>query len=325
MKFVSMFVAVLFAAGCGVDAADRFRSASPSRQGININVPQGQGLTAQGQLQGVRLSNPDTAQREVLGQTAVFYTFTVDVSTFVNGAVWVILNMVEDIVKDPPTTVSQNQAVWGPATPPLSPITYKFTVTDNANTYNYVLQGKPKTADDSAYVSLLTGQHTPSGSNTGQGGFILDLNASHTLNNDPNQAGTVTIQYQRDTSLNLAVSAAFNGVVDNSSGTQQLVNAGYEFTQANGGDGSFQFALTKDFDGKGQLETLKVESRWQNNGTGRSDILGSGGDLGTTQLQVSECWDSNFKETYYQDNLNINPVQGAASACAFSSAQYSNL
>ncbi len=318
MRFAALFGVAVIAAGCGLDGAESFRAASPSRQGINITVPQSQGLSSQ-QI-AARLNEPNIARTEVLGQTAEFYQFTVVVTGFVNGSVWAILNLVEDIIQQPPTTVTKTEAVWGPYTAPLSPITYKFTMTASNGGISYVLQGKPKTADDTAYVSLLTGNHQPTGQNAGQGQFVLDLNASHSLNNDPNQAGTVAVQYARDTSANLVVMASFQGVVDQSTG--QLVDANYGFAQQAGADGDFEFVLTKDFDGKGQLETLAVKSRWQQDGAGRSDVLGSGGDLGSTQILASECWDSNFKETYYQDNLNINPTQGSASACVFATADY---
>jgi hypothetical protein len=328
MKRISLFCLVAFSAGCSGDLVEEFRSASPSRQGISINVPQSQALTSanSGELKGVLPKNANEnniARREVLGQTAEFYQFTVTVSSFVNGAVVSVLNLVEDIIDNPPTSIDNSQAEWGPYTAPLSPITAKFIMTSNNGVYSYVLQGKPKNQSDSAYLSVLTGQHQPSGQNAGQGTFVLNLGASGTLNSDPTQQGTVSVQYAKDTSGNLAVVASFQGVYDQSSG--QLVDATYEFGQLAGGNGSFQFVLTKDFDGKGQLETLAVDSRWEQDGAGRSDILGSGGDLGSTQVQVTECWDMNFLETFYTDNLNINPTEGSASSCVFSNAQYSKL
>ncbi len=35
---------------------------------------------------------------------------------------------------------------------------------------------------------------------------------------------------------------------------------------------------------------------------------------------ASECWNAQFKRTYYTDNVNFAPTEGSVSDCAFGTA-----
>lgn len=307
--------------GCGglVDDADEFRNASPSRQGITIEVPsKGQALTA---------DEVGQSSQPLLGETAGCYSLTRGVTVAVNGGVAWVLNLCEEIVKHPATVADDAHAVWGPWTDALSPNTYKFTVTKVAAGYDYVLEAKDKTKDDSAYLKVLTGHHEPGAAQTqGQGSFRLDWNACQQLPEHGKEVGSADITYERNDKLDVTVGVAFKQVKDEETG--KLVDATYAFAQANQGDGSFEFVVLKDMpglpNGTAKLERQAIKSRWHQDGAGRCDLKLSEGDL-VSAVTATECWGPTFLETYYQDSLGITATQGEASACAFADAAYTSL
>jgi hypothetical protein len=307
-------------AGCGPLAADEFRKASPSRQGINIKVPEGNGqaLTSEESELGT--------SKAALGQTAEWYKATRAITVVVNGGTAWVLGLCEAIIKYPPTTVTADEAIWGPWTDALSPNTYKYTVKKLADgTYDYVLAGKPKTGDDTKYVSLIVGHHVPGAAqNTGSGTFEVDWNAAQTLPEHGKEVGSADFTYSRNEKMDVNVGVAFRQIKDDQSA--QLIDADYAFTQASGADGSFEFVVKKDLHNNGSLlERFAVKSRWHNDGAGRSDIDISGGDLGAQKVTASECWGSTFLRTFYTDSAAINPTEGAESACVFTPASYTTL
>ena len=80
------------------------------------------------------------------------------------------------------------------------------------------------------------------------------------------------------------------------------------------------FEVTGNVGGGPALENLTVRSRWQRTGLGRADLRIAGGDAGAGAT-ASECWDTQFKETFYTDSGGFKPTAGDVSACGtFSTA-----
>jgi hypothetical protein len=326
MKRIALALAAAWIAGCGPtasDPADDFRAASPSRQGIDIKTPSnGQALTS---------ADVESTQ-QALGQVAPWYVATRLATVAVNGTTAVILGICETIVSYPPTTLTDHEAVWGPWTEPLSPDTYKFTVDRNADgTYEYKLEGKPKTAGDSAYVKVLFGHHEPSGfPHIGKGHFTLDWDAMQALGSNHTDVGNAVFSYERNTHFDVTIGVKFNQVWDDGS-HKARIDAAYAFSQVAGGDGSFEFAKLSDWAGipnsvPGNLERFSIKSRWTVSGAGRADIRASGGDLPFV-VTASECWGNTFLEVYYTDSLNLSiaPTAGKESDCAFAPASYTDI
>lgn len=314
-------LAVLFVACGPLPDADEFRNASPSRQGIDIKVPAGNGqaLSAEGEY--------GTQAQALLGERAPWYTLTRSITVMVNGGTAWVLNLCEEIVKFDPTTLEEDRAIWGPHTDPLSPNTMKFTVTRADEGYDYALEAKPKDADDSAYVKLIFGHHVPGATDKeGHGTFTVDWDAAQTLPEKGEDVGKADFAYERNADLDVTIGVAFKQVRDDETG--QLVDADYAFSQINGGQGSFEFVVRKDMtdlpNNTAALERFAVKSRWMNDGAGRCDVKVNGGDL-TTDITLSECWGSSFLETYYADSLGLTATQGEESACVFAGAEYTEL
>jgi hypothetical protein len=322
MKRLALILAAAsLLAACGPNA-DEFRAASPSRQGVDIKTPSnGQALTS---------SDVGISQQALLGQLAPWYVATLGATRAINGATAWVLGTCEQIVSFDPTTLTDNQAVWGPWTEPLSPDTFKFTVTKNADgTFDYALEGKPKTAADSAYVKIISGHHEPTAAkNIGKGTFTVDWDAAHTLGGLHTDVGNAVFTYERNAHLDVTVGVAFHQVWDTDN-LPQRIDAAYAFSQIAGGDGSFEFAKLSDWAGlpnsqPGNLERFSIKSRWTFSGAGRSDVKGSGGDL-AQDVTLSECWGNSFLEVYYTDSLGFTQTAGQESDCAFSPASYTTI
>jgi hypothetical protein len=320
--FVAAVVATLAACGLQQPDADEFREASPSRQGINIKAPESssQALTASGDY--------GQSEQKLLGERAPWYVVTRAVTVVVNGGTAWVLKLLEEIISYEPTTISETEAVWGPHTAALSPNTYRFTVTKLDDGFDYKLEAKDKTADDSAYVKVIYGHHVPGAAKKqGQGNFTVDWDAAQTLPEKwDKQVGKADFTYSRNASLDVTVGVAFHQVRDDESG--QLVDADYAFSQIAGGDGSFEFVVHKDMtnlpNNTAAIERAAVKSRWHQDGSGRCDVKVSEGDI-VNPVTLSECWGPTFLETYYQDSLGITAAQGEESACVFTPAEYTSL
>ncbi len=309
-----IIASLAFLAACGTDRADAFRQGVPKADAVKIDMPAqaGQALTGEG-----------TRRDALEGDPSGMYALTRGVTLAVNGAGWLVLALVQEIVDNPPTSLSTNEAVWGPYAEPLSPNAYKLTVTRNpSGEYSYVLAGKGKNEADSAFVSLLVGTHVVTGHDLGQGSFVVDFDAAATLPEHGQQVGTAQYVYSRPTaSAPVTVNAAFSKVKD---ATGELTDALYQYVATPGQGGTFDFQLRKQRVHGQDVNAATVRSRWQQSGAGRSDVAVSG-DSAPQGATLNECWDSSFASRFFVASFAPNAGWGAESACAFSTAEYSTL
>jgi len=327
-------LALLTTAGaCAKEDGDEFKDGVPQSQDVALVVPgsaaAGSPLTAEG---------AGAIQSGLLGQQAEFYKLTRDVTVVVNTATVGVLALVKTVTNYPPTSVEMNTAVWGPYTDPLSPNTWRLTVNRLAKgQFHYVLEGKAKTANDTGYVTVLSGEHDladPAAHRRlnipayGHGNFVIDWNAAQTLPEHDDNVGSAAFTYSRESpTANVTIDVTFTQVKDKETGA--LIDAGYAYTAVPGMGGTFDFKLTKDFiTTTAALETMTIRSRWQETGAGRSDVMISGGDVATsiTSGTASECWDSNFLSVYMTNSYgDTAKTWGAETSCAFTPAMYSAL
>jgi len=322
---------VTTAGACAKDDGDDFKDGVPQSQDVALVVPgasaSGSALTADGTT---------AVQGGLLGQQADFYKVTRDVTVVVNTATVSVLALVKTVTNYPPTSVEMDTAVWGPYTDPLSPNTWRLTVNRIARgQFHYVLEGKAKTAADTGYVTVLSGEHDLADPTAhrrlnvpeyGHGNFLIDWNAAQTLPEHDDNVGTAAFTYSRDKATgNVAIDVTFTQVKDKDTG--MLIDAGYAYASVPGMGGTFDFKLTKDFiTTTAALETMSIRSRWQESGAGRSDVMISGGDLAGAQGTANECWDSNFLSVYMTNSYgDATKMWGAETMCAFAPAMYSAL
>jgi hypothetical protein len=328
MKRTSLFAACLLFTACGVGQGDPFRAGFPSADTVKLEVPEN--ARVQQNLDGTGVQ-----RQELQGQTSDFYRLTRGVTVGVNFGVGAVLGLVKGITDHPATSLSGSTAVWGPHTGDLSPITWKFTVTRNGpQDFDYKLEGKAKQDADSAYVTVLSGNHQPALDPTGnpieklgEGSFLLDWDARQTLPADEpadKNVGKAEIAYSRlDPNANVTIDVVFTQVRDEATGGK--VDATYKYVKKPGNGGEFEFMTNKDVQDNGsQAEHLTIKSRWQTGGAGRADVKATGGDL-VTDADASECWDANFDSQYLAASWAPFHGWGAETACVFPTAEYSSL
>jgi hypothetical protein len=316
-----LVAAVISLTGCGLSASDEYKNAVPTADTVQMKVP---GSTGQA------LETASTGQA-LLGDKAAFYELTRGVSVFVNGAGYQVLTLVKTITDYPPTTLDQDKgvAVWGPYTEALSPNTWRLTVTKKADKdFTYLLEAKAKTDPDTAFLTILSGEHLSTGKVTGHGTFVLDMDAAQKLpEHDPNAKGKAAYTYSHDSlDAPLDVQADFTQVLDKNS--MRLIDATYKYTSNDQTGGSLEFQFQGDVQNNGSaLENMTLNSRWDRSGAGRSDVKVAGGDIPAGQeATATECWDSNFASRYLQASFDPSLDYGDVSACGkLSTAEYSSL
>jgi hypothetical protein len=318
------------AAGCGKEGAEDFADGVPQQEDVKLVIPAGP--TQAGALTAA--DGTTAVHGALLGEKAEFYTLTRDITVMVNTGTASVLTLVKTITGYPPSSVAADTAVWGPFTDPLSPNTFRLTVNRLApGQFHYVLDGKPKTAPDTAFVTVLSGTHNkvdPTArrrANTpdyGSGDFLVDWDAMQTLPEHDTNVGKAAFTYSRlSPASDVNIGVTFTQVLDNDTG--KLIDATYGYTSTPGMGGSFDFEQTKDIVmTTAALEQLTVHSRWQETGAGRADTKITGGDLAAAQATLNECWDSSFLSVYFTTSW-ADPTKswGDESACAFVPAVYS--
>lgn len=326
MRRMGLLAACVVFVACGRGGVD-FSDGVPLAETVKLEVPGGGGTLG---------GTTGQKRQELQGDHSGFYDLTRGVTSGVNRGVGAVLGLVHRITRHAPTQVQGNSAIWGPHTQDLNPNTWKLTVTKTgAQAYEYKLEGKAKTAQDSAYVTVLSGVHSPAVDANGDavpgfgaGQFLLDFDQAQTLPEHGEDVGTADVTYSRpDASSDTAVDVVFTQVMDKE--TQTRVDAAYAFTRKAQQGGTFDFSINKNLDvATSGIEHLTIRSRWQPDGAGRADVKATGGDL-TADATANECWDSNFNSQYLATSwapASAAHNYGAEQQdCAFSAAEYSNL
>jgi hypothetical protein len=286
----------LAATGCiRQDAAPAgIEKALPTSDQVKIKLPEGQTRT--------------------IGDLATYYLVTRSATqTFNGGAAWVLV-LLHTIVQYPVTSVSGDVYTWGPWSDALDPAEYRLDVTANADgTYAYSLSGRNKTVAGSQFEMIITGNADPTaGELQGSGEFLLDMDASKRVDpiDNADSKGQVDARYDLAAKkLDLHI----NSTDDNNA----PVVADYEYQEGADGSGDMTFNILGNAGGTALNEDMTIRSRWTAAGAGRGDARVAGGDLGDTQAIASECWGTDFRRSYYTDNVNFQPTEGDATSCVY--------
>jgi hypothetical protein len=328
MNTKSMLVSVLalaLASGCTLEETedvDQYREAVPSAGAVAVDGPDTTGTSGRNAASGARgtLTDGMTAPAP-----AYWYTFTRDVRDGVNIVTAAILVTVSFVVHTEPSSVSEDEAVWGPFDgDALDPVSWRLTVTRiGDHHYRYVVEGRRKADKGGPFISVLTGtgfdRQSPS---HGDGSFTLDLDNSRRL--DPSRhaddRGTVTIEHDLPRDIGRRVNAlprVITATVDPGTGESLVIGS----TANTDHTGSLGVTAVVDIDDvkDGVNEDVSIASRWRETGAGRSDITIAGGSLPADLpvVNATECWGENFARVYYGDSIDFAPTEGDASLCAY--------
>jgi hypothetical protein len=321
---VACFALAGLAAGCRppLEQAEEFRRGVPRQETVTAQVPakgQSQALTVEGQTQAL------------MGLPAEYWGLTFGVSATINGGAAFVGILVKTVISFPPTTLGADEAVWGPFSGALDPITWKLTVRRvGDHKFQYQFDGQSK-LNPGPFVTVLAGTHTAALDDQGDpiegfgaGSFTLDWDNRQMLPlANPNEVGKANYSYSRIPGQTATISAQFRKVKDKDKGT--LVDLDYEYTHHEGGSGSMDFA----YDAAAQLGMADgratVHSRWQANGAGRADAKVTSSALpgGAT---ASECWNTTFTSLYFAHSWQPALDYGVeATDCVYVGAEFSKL
>ena len=270
----------------------------------------------------------------LMGQTAEWYLTTRAVTGTVNASALAVGALVKLVTDYPATSVIADSAVWGPWQGPLDPVEWKVTITRLApHQYGYTFGGRDKHNPSDAFVTVLSGTHSPGldaqGNEMegfGTGSFTLDWNARATLPQPDNNVGTANYTYDHMGPATVAnITAQFRQVKDDSN-PGKLVDVDYAFVQNPGADGSMDFLYNVPANATSAGGLGKVRSRWLWNGAGRSDVTVTTTDTMLTYT-LSECWDMSYLSIYKSVPLSTSATDnyGSEADCAFPTAEPSTL
>ena len=296
---------------------EMIRQALPQKESLQINGPEANADSA---------ATIDAGAAPAEAPYATFYKFTREVRDGVNTITAWVLGTVWFVVHTTPTSRGGGQAVWGPYTDSLEPATWRFRVTHVAGyEYDYVLEGRPKESrSDQDYKTVLSGVgYGKQDDRHGDGSFLVDLDAARDL--DPvahqNDSGTISVVHDlpptvtevfaplpRTIQVTLAPS-------DSAAHLDIMSIAREDHTGVIVVDGIADIDESKTT----ALEDVTVASQWNSSGAGRSDVTLAGGDIpaNLSPVNLVECWDTRFKQSYYKDSAGIAAQAGDVNACAF--------
>ncbi len=280
------------------------QKAIPTSEQVSIKLPGGQDRT--------------------IGQLAEFYVTTRGITaTFNGGSAWVLV-LIHTIVQFPVTTVAGNQYTWGPFSDALDPAEYKLDVVDNGDeTYAWTLSGKSKLDANAEFEAIISGVSDASpGENLGNGNFLIDFDAGKRVNPidaDPEARGQVSVTYdlaERALALHIMTTDDLGAPVQ----------ADYAYQEGADGSGDMVFGIEGDMGGGAELEQALIRSRWIASGEGRADVALKGGNTeNPAGVLASECWDGQFKRSFFAvlagDNSGVfGAAEGSETNCAFAEA-----
>jgi len=329
-SLASLFVSFAIAAsitGCAPaseEEANQFRNGVPRAGTVTVTVP---GSAGSGQALDV-----ESQSQALLGDQAEWYTTTRAVTATVNGGALAVGGLVNLIIKYPPTTIAQDEAVWGPWEDPLDPVAWKVTITRVApQMYQYKFEGRPRTDRTAAFVIVLSGTHTAALDQQGHevegfgsGSFTLDWDARATLPQPDGNVGKANYSYDHPgAGATVSITAQFVQVKDDKNPGNRN-DASYAFAQQPGGPGSMDFILITPTTATQTGGRGVVRSRWLFTGAGRSDVQIKT-TAGITFASVSECWDENYASIYKQASWLGGDSWGAEASCVFQTVEYSTL
>lgn len=274
----------------------------------------------------VALSVPADANPSalMLGETAKFYIETRHITRGVNGTVYAILSVLQDLVRLPPSEVGPDHAIWGPFTPALEPTTFMLTVhregqSETEFEYVYALLVRPRTStspDD--FVAVIQGGANPRSSDdlTGQGAFVLDWTTYAQLNPLAEFEGHMWVGYEHRRLQWRSVEMAFEGMRERRDPQAEPTDVLYRYLENADTSGEFQFAFSENIhdpsEDRPEKEIIQIRSRWDETGAGRADARVTGHEIaadlanyaGLEQpyVEATECWDDAFLRTFYNES-----------------------
>jgi hypothetical protein len=301
MKKTALLLTLTMSASFGCEQPDdggseeEARDAIPAAENLRIDMPTGD------------------SSKPALGEASGAYLVTLGTAVTLNGSVGLFLGLVHLITAFPVTTVDGNTYVWGPWHDEGKPGEYELRVEYEAGKYHWTLEAR-RFGETGEFKAVVSGVATPGRPRRGSGSFTMDFEYARTIDPTSQGEGTLDVSYDLEgptRTLEIDAEKRVDGVPN---------TFHYAYSENADQTGDLSFMLFGDTDDPGTAaETVQWHSRWKPSGAGRADAQISGGDLGNTTVNATECWNEwpLFRVVFYTDTVSWLPTQGVISSCAF--------
>ena len=279
-KLVPGMIAIAMVA-CGNYSNDdlEFLGALPSKQALQVNVPQD--------------------QRSALTVKAWLYSGTVSTGAQLNAGIETVIDDIEVIRSLPPTERGLDSRTWGPFSDTDPRFEDRVVITRSAATFNFEMTQRPVGQGD--FVPIITGTFVGNDASQGHGSLDYEASALEQIGHAPADPDLRSLRfvYANDSTPR----TVHTTIVSRDPTTGQAVTLAYAFTEA-AAEGDLDFDLQGPSDA-GPYD-LHVLSRWlPDGGAGRADGTGTLLDRPGWVLQVHQCWNDSFDETYYDSEAGL--------------------
>ncbi len=277
--------------------------------------------------------NADYGGARDLGEMAEGYLVTAQVTNDVNGLIGGVLSIVDAVTDYEPSWSAEEEAtaVWGPFSDALDPAETVLVVHHDEvqDLYTWTIAQRLKGSTDwDDFDSLVIGQvEGDATEDDSEGWFYLDFDVASQYDPTSDTTGLFASAYDIDPD-GVSATAAFEDFMPE--GEEGPINAFYAYEQQNGAGGSMDLVFEGDIDDDptSLAETHAIRTRWNEDGSGRTDSGVGGGDYGedTVLGYQSECWDPapDFGRTFHAASWDLSSIEGDPSSCVFSDEDFSD-
>lgn len=262
-----------------------------------------------------------------------------DVARTLNTVSFFLIDLIDEVLKHPPTHRERNRRVWGPIFDADKQTTFRVEMvrvddpSSELGTFRFCAHGAtgrvPERLTDnvscdvdldeeSGLALLLSGQFTPgelegARARSGVGSLALELSRVEPLKGAGRR---LTVDFDNDdarTELHLAVTGALLA------GTNiERDQVDYDFTREADGSGALSFDAAADLAPEQPgVENLVIGARWDVEQAGRAEATVSRvADLENPLFVAVQCWDAELGTVYFQANEDMT---GNERDCAYQS------
>jgi hypothetical protein len=301
-------ICLICLAGCGGNYSNEdveFINALPVRAELESKLPQGSAKAL------------ESTRRDAIAvdQPSQVYLDTKKASDGFNNFLFLLLSLIDDIRKIPPTHRDGDRRIWGPFPSNDYPDVRVQVVIERRETafYEYRIEQQLKNAPNSApWVPLIKGQfRATGGARKGSGELHLLAKATRDAGiptRDLETWDTLDVTYATDRSP-LEVDMLIRSVPDPH---QVVITLPYSYREYDDRRGAIKFEVQATSpDG---TMTWAVTTHWLPAGQGRADILVTAGPF--FRLTGIECWDAQFRVKYSNKPWETPSVVGDPASCS---------
>lgn len=316
MRSSPFLVLLVVAAACGEPFSNEdivFLKSLPNRDLLRVDVP------------ADRPGEPEPPPADDVPACPMepprYYRDTVNTSRQINASIAAVLEVVDGVTVYPPSERTPALRRWGPfeddgnelelviartGTPTyIAPLSSQAPIYFDEGLFAYEMRARP--AGTERWLVPFSGTFAPAGTaRRGLGTLVLDFDAIAGLGSSAPMQGVFHVGYDTRGGA-VAIELA-------------LEQGTYTFEEDAEKNGAFVFSVAADVHSgeespRPALERLGIHARWRSDGSGRTDVVASGGDL-ALPAYASECWDAAFLTTYTEwKSAEIGAQCGTEARC----------